>query len=82
VVDKIHTRIQFCDKNIFIYAINLFNALLISIRTEKRLKTFLSLCETFLLLLSFFYYNFMVFILCHYVVKHLFICIDKIYFVR
>ncbi len=49
LLNKIHTRIQFCDKNFFIYAINLFITLPIDVRTEKRFKTFMSLSETLLL---------------------------------
>ncbi len=41
MLDKIHTRIQFCDKNFFVHAINLFNSLPNQIRNEKHFVKFL-----------------------------------------
>ena len=45
---KPKTRIKFCDKNIFIYSIDLFNSLPIDIRNETNFKCFLTKCTEFL----------------------------------
>jgi len=49
LLEPIHTRIRLCDQNFYIYSINLFNSLPISVRNEKSFVTFMSLCQTFLL---------------------------------
>ena len=49
MLEKIHTRLQFCDKNFFVYTINLFNSLPNEIRNEKQSVKFIFLCEKFLI---------------------------------
>ena len=49
LLENIHSRLQFCDKNFFIYTINLFNSLPVNIRNEKQFVKFISLSESFLI---------------------------------
>ena len=49
LIEKIHTRIKFCDQNFFIFALNLFNYLPLDIRCETNLSKFLTKCKSLLI---------------------------------
>jgi hypothetical protein len=46
LLEPIHTRVRLCDRNFYIYSINLFNSLPIIVKNEKSFVN-LMLCQTF-----------------------------------